>query len=377
MKIPRRGLLASFLLATAAKATSPSPVQAIAAGIDAIPAGPALLESYPTPAAPPALRNVAFVYDNALALIALQAAGYRAQASRIGDALLIALDHDRFWHDGRLRNAYRAGAMATPAPLPGFWNPTAKLWSEDAYQVGSASGNVAWAALALFHLRDQRYTDAARRLVSWLGTTAWDRGVIGGFFGEEPNPIRQNWHSTEQNLDAAVVMRLAGDPKAATCFAFVASQFDPVRGCFAIGSGGGPTALDTNLWPLLAFPDAPPAWRRSLAWVRAHYQSEGGLGYRENPDGMWTEGTAQGALTFAQAGDHAMAAKLLATLNDMTSINGYLYAARHEIRTGLAIGPTSTTDDFRYFHLPHLGATAWAALAISNANPFLINSNWS
>jgi len=230
VKIPRRGLLASFLLATAAKATSPSPVQAIAAGIDAIPAGPALLQSYPTPAAPPALRNVAFVYDNALALIALQAAGYRAQASRIGDALLIALDHDRFWHDGRLRNAYRAGAMATPAPLPGFWNPTAKLWSEDAYQVGSASGNVAWAALALCHLRDQRYTDAARRLVSWLGTTAWDRGVIGGFFGEEPNPIRQNWHSTEQNLDAAVVMRLAGDPKAATCFAFVASQFDPVRG---------------------------------------------------------------------------------------------------------------------------------------------------
>jgi hypothetical protein len=40
------------------------------------------------------------------------------------------------------------------------------------------------------------------------------------------------------------------------------------------------------------------------------------------------------------------------------------------VRTGLAIGPSSITDDFYYFHLPHLGATAWAVLAAIGFNPF-------
>jgi len=379
MPVTRRQMLATLLLPTVTGKPLTPALKAIATQLDAIPPGPALLASYPSADAPPALRNAAFTYDNALALIALATAGHYGHAKRIGEAFLIALDHDRFWHDGRLRNAYRAGPMTTPAALPGYWNPQARLWSEDAYQVGSASGNVAWAALALFRLapRDPRFGAGARRLVAWLAGPAWDHGVIGGFFGEESNPIRQNWHSTEQNIDAAVAMRAARDPKAATCRAFVASQFDLVHGCFNIGSGGGPTALDANLWPLLAFPDASPEWHRALVWVRERFETEGGLGYRENPDGIWTEGTAQGALTFALAGDQVTAKKLFLALNDMTGPGGYLYAARHEIRTGLAVGPTSTTDDFRYYRLPHLGATAWAALAFSNANPFLSSTNWS
>jgi len=48
-----------------------------------------------------------------------------------------------------------------------------------------------------------------------------------------------------------------------------------------------------------------------------------------------------------------------------------LYATPNErIRTGLAIGPTSKNADFDYFHLPHLGATAWAVLAAAGWNPF-------
>jgi hypothetical protein len=34
------------------------------------------------------------------------------------------------------------------------------------------------------------------------------------------------------------------------------------------------------------------------------------------------------------------------------------------------LSPTSTTDDFFYFRLPHLGATAWAAIAATGWNPF-------
>jgi hypothetical protein len=40
------------------------------------------------------------------------------------------------------------------------------------------------------------------------------------------------------------------------------------------------------------------------------------------------------------------------------------------IGTDLAIGPDSTHADFYYYHLPHLGATAWIALAATHWNPF-------
>ncbi len=40
------------------------------------------------------------------------------------------------------------------------------------------------------------------------------------------------------------------------------------------------------------------------------------------------------------------------------------------LTTGFALSPTSTTDDFYYFRLPHLGATAWAAMAATGWNPF-------
>ena len=373
--LTRRQVLATAIIAPTITSTSPTPIRAIVNHIDALPTGPVWLASYPGDATPPALRNAAFVYDNALALIALKSHGNIAAALRIGEAMLLALDHDRFWHDGRLRNAYRAGPATTPAALPGYWNAKLNLWSEDAYQAGSATGNVAWAALALLHLAPHgaRFQSGAQRMIAWLDGNTSAQGIIGGYFGEEPHPIQQNWRSTEQNIDAAVVMRAVGDSRADWCRAFVTHQFDRARGCFNTGSTPGPTALDANLWPLLAFPDPPHEWRRALDWVRAHYGAEGGLGFRDNPDGLWTEGTAQGALTFALSGDPATAAKLLAKLPEMAASNGYLRAANHEIRTGLAIGPHSTSDDFRYYPLPHLGATAWAALAFARVNPFRID----
>ena len=51
--------------------------------------------------------------------------------------------------------------------------------------------------------------------------------------------------------------------------------------------------------------------------------------------------------------------------------NGWLFATPAErISTGLAIGPDSVSNDFFYYHLPHLGATAWAAIAATGVNPF-------
>lgn len=48
-----------------------------------------------------------------------------------------------------------------------------------------------------------------------------------------------------------------------------------------------------------------------------------------------------------------------------------MFATREpRITTGLAIGPASTSADAYYYRRPHLGATAWAALAALQRNPF-------
>jgi hypothetical protein len=40
------------------------------------------------------------------------------------------------------------------------------------------------------------------------------------------------------------------------------------------------------------------------------------------------------------------------------------------LTTGLSIDPTGSVPDFFYYKRPHLGATAWAALAETGWNPF-------
>ena len=97
------------------------------------------------------------------------------------------IDNDRTWHDGRLRNAYAAGVVASgSAKLPGWWDNTENKWLEDRYQVGSDSGNVAWAMLALLSIDDvsasSRFRDGAARLGTWVAQWADTRGT-GGFHG--------------------------------------------------------------------------------------------------------------------------------------------------------------------------------------------------
>lgn len=372
----------------------------LAARVAAVPGGgPLFLGSYePDPAGgalEPALRQAAFVYDNALAGIALIACGRPADARRIADAMLQASRQDRHYHDGRLRNGYRAGALpAGPAPLPGWWDEPAKRWFEDGYQAGTATGNMAWAALLLLATweatQDKRYLDGAATLMSWIDKGRFDpggyAGYVGGEFGHEPKPIRQGWKSTEHNVDNYAAFqwlaRATGEARWRTAAersrAFVSSMWNAREGRFLIGThddGRGlndkPSALDAVLWPLIAVPDAPADWQRSLAWVDRHHRIQGGYGFKGDPDGMWTEGTGQAALVLLATGREAQAEPLWKLLRTQRAPSGLLYATPEpRISTGLQIGPTSKTDDFYYFHLPHLGATAWAVLAAAGWNPF-------
>ncbi|GAB2178725.1 hypothetical protein [Dongia sp. agr-C8] len=341
----------------------------------------------------PAL-NAAFTYDNALAAIALRACGQLDAARRIGDALLAASEADRGGAAGRLRNAYRPGAVhETPVPPMGWWNADAQHWDEDPYQVGSATGNLAWAAMALLTLADATgdsdYTDGAARIARWAAeASADDRapgGYTGGLYGYDDQAQPLGWKSTEHNVDLAAVFgwlaRLqpeAGwEGRAQHARDFVAALWDPALGRFWVGTlpdgvsiNRANSGLDAELWPLL-LADAPPEWLGALAYAEQNHAARPGFDFNDDRDGVWWEGTAQAALVYRVLGREQQADRLLKALARRFSPGGLLWATdAARITTGLALSPSSTTDDFYYFRLPHLGATAWAALAARGWNPF-------
>jgi len=337
----------------------------------------------------PALRTAAFTYDNALAAIALLACGKREQATRIGEALRLAA-----MSDSRLRNAYRAGPVENGKPLPnGWWDARENRWVEDAYQDGTATGNVAWAALALLALHDAsgdaRWLRTGAKLAGWIAANALDDrgngGFSGGVEGFDAASKKILWKSTEHNIDIAALFIWLDrvDAKgewtqhAWQARSFVDAQWDEASAHFWIGTladGSSPnrgiSGLDVQLWAQL-LPDADKRWPRALAWVEQKHSVADGFDFNDDRDGLWTEGTAQAALVYRRLGREADADKLFATIAQQASPDGFFYATREpRITTGLAVGD-STSADFYYYRRPHLGATAWAALAALNRNPFV------
>lgn len=340
---------------------------------------------------PSGIATSAFVYDNALAAIALLACGDVVSARVIGNALSRAALNDRTFGDGRIRNAYRAGPVGEgAAALPGWWDNKAKLWAEDAAQDGTSTGNVAWAALALLTLHqatgDPAYLTSAKRLIDWVinSVACQPDGFCGGFHGYDPQQVRLTWMSTEHNVDVCAaarwLFRLTGEQKYDEAAKRARRLLDRTfRGDhFLIGTrpdgslaDDGPLALDVQLWPGMAIPDAPTAWRRALGFAEAHLAVDGGFDFNGDRDGVWVEGTAQAAMAYRLNGESAASKRLLSSLGADRTPSGLLNATRGtQLTTGLSIDPTGTTPDFFYYRRPHLGATAWAALAETGWNPF-------
>jgi hypothetical protein len=339
---------------------------------------------------PAGLASTAFVYDNALAAIALVACGDVNSATIIGNALSLAARNDRTFRDGRVRNAYRPGPVGKgPPALPGWWDAKQKIWAEDAAQDGSSTGNVAWAALALLTLhqatKQESFLADAGRLIDWvIANVSTGSGFRGGFHGYDPQQVRLTWISTEHNVDvyaaAAWLSRLTSERKYADAASearqFLGRAFDGdhfLLGTKPDGSLADPSmlALDVQLWPWMAIPDAPAQWRSALNFAATHLAVKDGFDFNGDRDGLWVEGTAQASLAYRIAGDPRRSAQLLATLEADRTPSGFLNATRGApVSTGLSIDPTATEADFFYFRRPHLGATAWATLAATTWNPF-------
>lgn len=338
----------------------------------------------------PTLRTAAFTYDNALGVIALLACDRPVEAARIGEALRLAATKD-----SRLRNTYRAREVGDK-PLPnGWWDAKQNRWVEDAYQMGTATGNVAWTGLALLALHDAtkepKWRDAAAKLAQWVADNTRDTrgagGFSGGVIGFDAQPQKLSWKSTEHNIDLVALfdgLARSGAPGAWMSQAeharrFVSAQWDAASGHFWVGTlpdGVTPnrdaSGLDAQLWAQL-LPNAPREWRRAIAYVEHAHAVPGGFDFNADRDGLWLEGTAQAALVYRVLGREDDAKKLFVTIAGQRGAEGYLYATREpRITTGLAVGADSASADFYYYRRPHLAATAWAVLATLKCNPFAV-----
>ena len=340
--------------------------------------------------------NTAFTYDQAMAIMALLAAGDVPSARRLGDALSWAEGHDRFYHDGRLRNAYQSGPTGEgTVKLPGYWDAKAKRWQEDSYQVGAATGNNAWAGVALMRLAaasgDRKYAETARQIGVYLLTLKDGHdGLPGGYEGFEPNAETLTWRSAEHNTAVLALMRLLeaaypgqgfGD-EATAVQRFLLSLWTGDH--FLVGTlpdGVTPnraySGFDVQILTLLALPDPQP-YRAALNYAERVHGVKDGFDYSDARAGIWAEGTMEAATLYAVLGDTARRDALVqARLAD--GKRGGLYAVGgplETLSTGLTLGnhagekKSDAGDDvLHYYRRVHVAPTAWAVLAETGYDP--------
>jgi hypothetical protein len=109
---------------------------------------------------------------------------------------------------------------------------------------------------------------------------------------------------------------------------------------------------------------------RALQTLDRSLRFEAGYTYSEAGGGLWIEGTAQVAVLLQLMHQQARARELRAAINAQRTADGGYYASG---TTATPTGFMLATDPTRprvYFHLEHLGAGAWAALADQGYNPF-------
>jgi hypothetical protein len=360
-------------------------------------AEPRLLQSYNNESG---LMTAAFVYDNALAMLAYLANPTVSNVRRarlIGDAFLWVQANDEAFTDGRVRQAYAAGPMQFYGGSPAF--PGLKRGDGKAAYLGpfgfggSSTGDMAWTALALAQLyvdtRIGKYLDGAVALGRWIAgrqSPYAHGGYHGGLQADGVTP--QLWASTEHNIDVyalfTMLAKLTRDrrwsARAEVAAAFVHRMWNPAGGFLWTGTVGGNPGEDPNLvntgnvpedaqtWAVLGMGD--PCYDAAVDWVTANlWNTDGGAGSQvpagvrisgvtyssqaqlltgsisgsdlpNHRTAVWPEGNGHAALALLQRGnpgDRALAGRLLAET----------VLAQREVGAGQTVGRTADPDGGR------------------------------
>jgi hypothetical protein len=369
-----------------------------------------------------ALRNVSFVYDMSLAMLAFMARGLDddwMRARIIADSFCLAQKSDRYFnnddpsnprYDGRLRNAYRAGDLIDPATkkamLPGWWSEKESRWLEDKDFDSTSSGNVAWAMIALlgYHKHDpaEKYLSAAIDLGRWLlrnTSSSPFGGYTGGYEGFDGAQDQVQWKSTEHNLDIFVAFSLLSAAvrneqdrvtwlsAALHAKEFVSTMWNPQGGHFWTGTKfddegkeiANPDVIpvDVQAWSLMTL-DNWRNYRSGIDWaeknLRAVRDGYEGFGFSlntkdlaSNLNGIWFEGTAQMLVALQILGRFDEARHFLDQIESALEVPREDYgrsvnaASRDHHSTGFS---------WEYHKRPHIGATSWFLLASEQFNPY-------
>ena len=347
----------------------------------------------------------AYLYDNAIALYALAEAGAVWHVEKLADAIVYAQEHDRTFHDGRLRNIYLCGNPSVDSgrsvtggavPLPGFWR--SGKWQEDYYAVSSSTGNMGWTVLALCRAssvvseeKRSEYIAAAEKAADFLlAFSSRTGGFTAGYEGWDEVQKKAGYKATEHNIALfAAFSALAeiiedGSPEKAAVYRqaaesardFALSMYDGELGCFYTGTveneetiNKGVIPLDATALAILAFDGEPGDTAEELAFLKKNMAVGAGYDFSAGDlDGIWNEGTAQMALCFWKLEMPEEYNALLGYLKTQEYKKGGVPAAdRDGVSTGFLL--SGTQELWEYNNTLSIGATAWYALAQMRINP--------
>jgi hypothetical protein len=346
---------------------------------------PRLLESYDD-AAGIDENDIAWTYDNALVVLALLARGQEEDLTRakvLVDALVYAQAHDPAFSDGRLRDAYPAHNLIQTGGTVRVTSP------------GSATGNMAWAMLALLGYWERQggsaYLEAAERLGQWIYDNTYDERGAGGYSGGyDGGGAAYRWKATEHNADVyTAFMRLyeaSGDliwlERALHAKGFLQTMWNEMEGHFWTGTtldgasvNPSPIPEDAQSWSLLALGE-PERYGRGLAWTLDHLavtscpnsddEPLSGVRFSDVGQNCWFEGSAHTALALQMLADTSQAETLHRSMHQAQ--------ARYSQGSGGLVaaspGGSVTGYGFAYPHTPHIAATAWLLFVERGYNPF-------
>jgi hypothetical protein len=350
-------------------------------------------------------EKAAFTYDNAVAALAFIALDDQKRAKQIVDTLVAAQSRDRFFQDGRIRNAYKGGTYDPESShflLPGRYDEATKSWQETEFNVSTHTGNVAWAMLALLGYYEsyggEEYLKSAIAMGEWIERNCRDQkgtGYTAGYTGWEGQQQKLSYKSTEHNLDLyAAFTRLylvTGEPvwqeRAEHARQLVLAMRDRHTGHFWTGTeGDGVTIyrevipLDAQAWAPLALKATAQSNWQCLKYAEQHHRVKNkvknrvkaGFDFNQDRDGVWYEGTAQMALAYQETNQPKKARAVLAMLKAGQEPSGGMPTSDQNTLTTGFIQPDG--NPWLYFRSLHIGATAWAVLAQQGVNPFWLGS---
>lgn len=367
------------------------------------------------------LRNTAYVYDNAVTLISFLATGDMRRADLLASSFTTAINHDRYFDDGRNRNSYQGGDLLLPpgwnargrpntVRMPGFTNPATVVWQEDQFDVSTSVGNAAWICLAMLaHYELTANEDSltvVKRLADWIRSNFWDERALGGFtagfegweegakgvpsdppcagtrLGVVGGQCKRLYLATEHNIDLYPVFRrlyrITNDSAYANA-AEHAANF--VRAMWHERDGGGkfltgtdekgvvswPVSsadedkivipVDIQAWALMALRGDMGRYGSSLEYVEGHHRVDPGYGFKQSVNNRFGD-----KLWFEGTSQVALAYRLLGRLDKWQALMSALRDA--QLAWGNGALPAASEDGLNtgfdlYNPTPDLAASPW------------------